>query len=202
MQSESPFKPHKVCVASQLHKFGGFFFEMHNKWVKICWNKGSILHTIICICILYGFCIQIVYMFMLYALSRSELMYTKCIQNEFRILTNLYTFCIQSVYKMFVYKMYPIFWQTFVYKMYTTCQQTFVYILCTIFCWCSFFDVVYKMYTSLLKYVIHFVYILYTSVVYILCNFCIQNVYTVSKWEGNKVFHLAVIILDSWKNTR
>ena len=167
MQSESPFKPHKVCVASQLHKFGVFFFEVHNKWVKICWNKGSILHIIICICILYGFCIQIVYMFMIYALSRSELMYTKCIQNEFRILTNLYTFCIQSVYKMFVYKMYPIFWQTFVYKMYITCQQTFVCILYTIFCWCSFFDVVYKMYTKVCW-----------NMLYILYTFCIHQLYT------------------------
>ena len=33
---------------------------------------------------------------------------------------------------------------------------------------------------------IHFAYILYASVVYLLCNFCIQNVYTVSKWVINK----------------
>ena len=104
--------------------------EVHNKWVKICWNKGFILHTIISIYIMYEFCIQIVYiMFMMHIFCRSELMHTKCIQyvciqNVSRILTkqNLagivllilfpkciqkfvkmwYTFCIHSVYILYI----------------------------------------------------------------------------------------------------
>ena len=66
--------------------------EVHNKWVKICWNKGFILHTIISIYIMFEFCIKIVYiMFMMYIFCRSELMHTKfiqnvCIQNVSRIL--------------------------------------------------------------------------------------------------------------------
>ena len=83
-------------------------------------------------------------MFMMYALSRSELMYTKCIQNV----------CIQNVYHIsakfnwhssfgFVYKMctkilskYGIH---FVYILYTLCIHQ-LHTSCTIF--------VYKMYTQ------------------------------------------------------
>ena len=75
--------------------------------------------------------------------------------------------CIQNVYKMFLYKTYPTF------------QQTFVHILHTKLSCHSSFNFVYKM-RSLSECGIHFVYILYTSVVYISYNFCIQNVYTVS----------------------
>ena len=55
----------------------------------------------------------------MYALSRSELMYTKCIQFQHTFIYILYTKCIQNVYKMFVNKMYLIFEQTFVYILYT-----------------------------------------------------------------------------------
>ena len=124
---------------------------MHNKQVVIFWNKGSILHAIICIYILYEFCIQIVYIiFTMYTFCRSELM-SLCIQN--------------------LYKMYPTFWQTFVYKMYTKCIQT-VYLqnvshISTNFCTQN----VYKMYTKCLftKCIPHFDKLLYTK--------CIQNVY-------------------------
>ena len=63
-------------------------YEVHNKRFEICWNKGPILHTVICIYILYEICIQIVYIiFTRHTFWTSELMYTKCIQNV----------CIQSV---------------------------------------------------------------------------------------------------------
>ena len=130
---------------------------MHNKWVKICQNKGSILHTIICRYILYEFCIQIVYiMFMMYVWGRSELMHTKCIQNVCiqnvpHILTN---FCIQDIYKMFVYKMY------------TTFRQTFIYISYAKFSWHNSFDFVYTMYTKVCR-----------NMVYILYTFCINQLY-------------------------
>ena len=63
--------------------------------------------------------------------------------------------------------MYPIFQQIFVCILYTKliCHGSFNY--------------VYKMYRKVCQNV---VYILYTSVVYILYNFCMQNVYTVSVW--------------------
>ena len=122
---------------------------MHNKQVVIFWNKGSILHAIICIYILYEFCIQIVYIiFTMYTFCRSELM-SLCIQN--------------------LYKMYPTFWQTFVYKMYTKCIQN-VYLqnvshISTNFC----IQNVYKMYTKCLftKCIPHFDKLLYTK--------CVQN---------------------------
>ena len=77
---------------------------MNNKRVVIFWNKGSILHTIICLYILYEFCIQIVYIiFTMYTFCRSELM-SLCIPN--------------------LYKTYPTFRQTFVYKIYTKCLFT------------------------------------------------------------------------------
>ena len=150
---------------------------MYNKWVKICWNKKSILHTVICISVLYEFCIKMLYiMFMMHAFCRSELMYTKCIQNVcIQNVSHISTkFCMQNVYyKMCVYKMYTTFWQTFAYILYTKLS------------WHSSFDFVYKMYSykSLSKCGIHFIYIFCTSVVYILYNFCIQNVYTGSVWE-------------------
>ena len=73
--------------------------EMNNKRVVIFWNKGSILHTIICLYILYEFCIQIVYIiFTMYTFCRSELM-SLCIPN--------------------LYKTYLTFRQTFVYKIST-----------------------------------------------------------------------------------
>ena len=104
-------------------------------------------------------------MFMMYTFCRSELMYTKCIQNVCiknvsRILRN---FCTQNVYKMFVYKMYPTF------------RQTFVYILCTNFSWHSSFDFVYKMYTKVCGNVGYILYTFCIHFVYILYNFCIQK---------------------------
>ena len=142
---------------------------MRNKWVKICWNKGSILHTIICIYVLYKLFTQIVYiMFMMCALSRSQLMYTKriqsfYIQNVSHIWTN---FCIQNVYKLFVYKMYTTFW------------QTFVYILHTKFGWCSSFDFAYKMYTRVRWNMAYILYTFCIHFVYIGCIHLLQFVYT------------------------
>ena len=100
----------------------------------------------------------------MYTFCRSELMYTKCLYAKCIPYFNklLHTFCIQNVYKMFVYiqnQMYPTF------------QQTFVYILYTKFSWHRSLDFVYKMHTKACR-----------NVVYILYNFCIQNVYTVSVW--------------------
>ena len=72
-----------------------------SKYVEI---RDPFLHAIICIYILYEFCIQIVYItFMMYTFGRSELKYTKCtqnvcIQNVSHISTN---FCIHFVYKMY-----------------------------------------------------------------------------------------------------
>ena len=106
-------------------------------------------------------------MFMMYALSRSELMYTKCIQsvciqNISHILTN---FCIH-----------------FVCKMNTKCIQNVciqnVYHISTKFNWHSSFYFVYKMCTKILsKYGIHFVYILYTLCIYQLHTSCTIFVY-------------------------
>ena len=61
-------------------------------------------------------------------------------------------------------------------KMYAKCIPHFDKLL-YIFC-------IQNVNKSLSKCGIHFVYILYTSVVYILCNFCLQNVYTISVWGG------------------
>ena len=117
---------------------------MHNKWVKISWNGGSISHTIICIYILYEFCIQIVnIVFKMYTFCRSELMYTTCMQNVSHILT------------------------------------IFIYILDTKFSCHSSFNFVNKMYTKVCWNVGRIVY----TLLYILYNFCIQNVYTISVWD-------------------
>ena len=127
---------------------------MHNKRVKICWNKGSIQHTIICIYILYGFCIQIVYiMGMMYTFCRSEMMYTKCIATKclcakciscFDKL--LYTFCIQNLVGIVLLILYTKCKQKLVEMRYTFCIH-FVYISC-----------------------IHFVQFLHTKCIH---NFCV-----------------------------
>ena len=125
-------------------------WEVRNKWVKTFQDKGSILHAIICICILYNFCLQIVYiMCMMYALSRSDLMYTKCVQNAcIQNVSHLSTkCCIQNEYKMYIYKIY------------ITLRQTFVYILYTKFSWRSSFDFVYKMYTKVCRNMVCILYI-------------------------------------------
>ena len=78
--------------------------EVFNKRVKMCWNKRSILHAIICIYILYESCLPILYMmFMMCTFRRSELIYKKCIQNVWmqnvsHISTNS---CIHFAYKMY-----------------------------------------------------------------------------------------------------
>ena len=65
---------------------------------------------------------------------------------------------------MFVYKMYPTFRQT----LYTFCIQNLA-------------DIVHLiLYTKCIQKLVE---MWYTSVVYILYNFCIQNVYTVFVWE-------------------
>ena len=79
-------------------------------WAIACATcQGLILHTIICIHILYEFCIQIVYM--IYTFCTSELMCIKCIQNGYiqnvsYISTN---FCIHFAYILYIYKMYTQF---------------------------------------------------------------------------------------------
>ena len=112
-----------------------------------------------------------------------------CIQNVSHISTN---FCIQNVSHISIN-----FCIQNVYKMYPTFQQTFVYILLTKFSNHSSLDFVYKMYIE--KFVkmcytfcIHSVYILYTWVAYILNNFCLQNVYTVSMWAGKHWLNISL----------
>ena len=86
-------------------------------------------------------------MFMTYALSRSELMYTKCIQNVCiqnvsHILTNVCIqnfVCIQSLAGIALLILYIKCIQKFVKIWYTFCIDQ-VYTSCTIF--------VYKMYTQ------------------------------------------------------
>ena len=84
--------------------------------------------------------------------------YAKCIQNFF--IQNVFhistNFCIHFIYKIQL---------TQFFSFCTKCIQKLVEM------WYTFY--------------IHFVHILYTSVVYILYNFCIQNTYTVSMWELN-----------------
>ena len=109
-------------------------------------------------------------MFMMYIFPGSELMYTICMQN---------------VYKMFLYEMYLTFRQNFVYKIHTTrfstkCIPHLGKLLCT-FCIQNLAGRV-LVYELLSKCGIHFVYILYTSVVYFSYNFYTQNVYAVSVW--------------------
>ena len=94
---------------------------------------------------------------MMYALSRSDLMYTKCVQNVcMQNVSHLSTkCCIQNEYKMYIYKIY------------ITLRQTFVYILYTKFSWRSSFDFVYKMYTKVCR-----------NMVCILYIFCRHQLYT------------------------
>ena len=131
-------------------------------------------------------------------------MYTKCIQNvcitkcipHFNKL--LHTFYISNLYQMYTKclftrrnphfdkLLYTKYIQNFVYEMYLTFWQTFVYISYTKFSWHSSTDFVYKMCTKVCWNV---VYILYTSVAYVLYNSCILNVNTVSC--GNYHINLA-----------
>ena len=59
---------------------------------------------------------------MMYALSRLELMHTKCIQNVSHISTN-YTFCMQNVYKMYRKSLYTKCIPHFDKLLYTFCIQ-------------------------------------------------------------------------------
>ena len=113
--------------------------------------------------------------------------------------------------------MYPIFGQTFVYKMYTNC----LYIKCIprfdkllyTFCIQNLAGVVLLiLHTKCIQgfveiwhtFCIHFVYILYTSVVFIFYNLCIQNVYTVSVWvyagyiKPGTSFKCSLVALHRW----
>ena len=128
---------------------------MHKKQVKIYWNVGSILYTIICLYILYYFCIQIqvVYIiFMMYIFVDQNV----CIQN------------VQYYTKCFYKKMYPTF------------RQNFVYILYTIFS-CHSFNFAYKIYTKVCRavdeYIFYTFYIhqLYIDLAQLLYTKCIHN---------------------------
>ena len=73
-------------------------YEVHNLPSQI--KMWDTFYLQLFVYILYVFCIQIAYiLLMMYTFCRSELMYTKCIQD--------------------VYKMCPTFRQTFVYILYT-----------------------------------------------------------------------------------
>ena len=124
-----------------------------NKRVKMSKWGIHVAYNYWYIYILYEVCIKIVYtIFMLCAICRSELMYTRCVQNV----------CIQ---------IYPTFRQTFVYILHTKLAVTVLLILFTK-CIQKFVEIWYI-------FCIHFVCILHISVVYILYNYCIQNAYTV-----------------------
>ena len=143
---------------------------MHNKQVKICWNKASILHTIICIHILYKFCIQIVYiMFMMYTFCRSELTYTKCILNVYtkcipHFNKLLYTKCIQNVC---IQNVYHISTNICIYFVCKNLAGIVLLILCT--------KCIQKLVERFCTHQLH------TSCTF----FCIQNVYTVSVWDNS-----------------
>ena len=104
---------------------------------------------------------------MMYTFCRSDLMYTKCIQD--------------------IYKMYPIFRQAFVYVLFTNFNCYYIVLL--IF----HTKCIQKFVEMWDTFCIHLVYILYTSGVYILYNFCIQNVYTIAIWLRNKFDALCCI---------
>ena len=178
---------------------------------KICWNKGSILHRIICVYILYEFCIQIVYIHNVYDVHFLQIrtdvykMYTNCLYikcipyfDKF-----LYTLCIQNVYKMFVYKIYLTFRQTsvykmFVYKMYPILRQTCVYILCTKFSWHSSFDfeLILVWYTFCIHFAyiscIHLVQFLYTKCMHSFCVCCnnLAHFYQTLRWVISRLASL------------
>ena len=140
-------------------------------------QKGFIPHTVICTYILYEFCIHIVYMFMMYTFCRSQLMHTECIQNVFRNSTN---FCMHFVWKIYTKRIQNVYITHFNKRLYTFSIQNLADIVLLI---------LYKKYIPKLVemwsiFCIHAVYILHTSVVHILCNFCIQDVYAVSVCVG------------------
>ena len=110
--------------------------------------------------------------------------------------TFVYILCtkgIQNIYKMFVYIMYPLFRQILYTKCtQNVCIQNFAKLFYT-FCIQNLAGVVLLiLYTKCIQkfveiwytFCLHFAYILYTSVLYIFYNFCTQNVYTVSVWDG------------------
>ena len=101
-------------------------------------------------------------------------MYTKCFHTKcipyFDKL--LYTFCIQNVYKMYTECLYTKCIPHLNKLLYTFCIQNLADIVLLI------------LYTKCIQKLVEMVaYILYTSIVYILHNFCKQNAYTVSMWE-------------------
>ena len=108
------------------------------------------------------------------------ILHTNCTQNFWCTIFVDQNWFIKTVYKRYVYKMYTKFRQTFVYILYTkfSCHSclNFVYKMYTEDCR---FNFAYKMYTKVCWKV---VYILYTSVAYILYNFCIQDVCKISVW--------------------
>ena len=113
-------------------------------------------------------------MLMIYTSCRSELMYTKCIQNDcIQIVSHISTnFCINFVYKMYTKCFHTKCVPHFDKFLYTKCIQNVcilnVYHLSTKFLtsWHSSYDFVYKMYTKVCR-----------NVVYILYTFCIHFVY-------------------------
>ena len=96
---------------------------------------------------------------MMYTFCRSELMYTKCIQNV----------CIQNVSHISAN-----FYTQNIYKKYPTFAQTFVYILYTKFSWHSSFDFVYKMYTKVCRKAGYILYIFCINILHISCIHLVQ----------------------------
>ena len=141
---------------------------MHNKQVKICWNRESIQHTIICIYILYKFCIQIVYiMFMMYTFCTSEVMYTKYIQNV--------------VYKMYTKWLYQKCILHFDKLLYTFCTQNLagiVFLILYTKCIQKAFDFVNKMYTKIFRNVVYILYAFFIPQLYASCTIFVYKMYS------------------------
>ena len=107
---------------------------------------GSILHTIICIYLLYESCIQTVYIiFLIYIFVdqmytkclHTKCLYTKCIPYFSKL---VYTFCMQNLVVIVLSILYKVCWMG-----YKFCIRQF-YTSCTIF--------VYQIYTQFLCIVV------------------------------------------------
>ena len=135
--------------------------------------------------ILYTYCIHVYDVHF----CRSELMHTKCMQNVSRNSTN---FCIHFVWKIYTKCIQNVYITHFSKRLYTFSIQNLADIVLLI---------LYKKYIPKLvemwsTFCVHAVYILHTSVIHILCNFCIQNVYAVSVCVGTSQVIQYNVFLD------
>ena len=116
--------------------------------------------------------------------SHTETVYTFCIQNCTRCIQLMYTKCIQNVYKM-----YTTFRQTFVYILYRKskelCQLNFVYKMyrykrlskCGIHFVCKY--CVYILYTKCIQKFVGMLYVGYILYTNILDTFCIHQLWSI-----------------------